>query len=119
MGNIISDKSIGNSISISNSWTDVLLCTLLLSGSQTARTEWEKKTMIWLAEHDQNYIGSGIVGFDLSSIGWTKQNFAHEKKFLLKVIEKAVTEKIWEKLSFKADANTLTGFLNQLRVLIS
>ena len=39
--------------------------------------------MVWLAEHDQEVFGSGMVGFDLDDIGWEAEQFRVQQGFVL------------------------------------
>lgn len=95
MANLISHISKGISHSVSNGWTSVLYSTLLISGSEIAKTEWEKLFMIWLAEHDQGIIGSGMVGIDFDNIFWSGSEFEKQKEFVAGIAQSAINEKSW------------------------
>ncbi len=112
MANILSYTAKNISHSISNGWTSVLYSTLLISGSRLAKTEWEKLFIIWLAEHDQNHVGQGIVGIDFNNIHWSTSEFDSQKEFVVKVAQNAIDEKSWTKLDYETDRETLTGLLN-------
>ena len=112
MANLISHISKGISHSVSNGWTGVLYSTLLISGSEIAKTEWEKLFMIWLAEHDQGIIGSGMVGIDFDNIFWSGSEFEKQKEFVTGIAQNAINEKSWLKLDYNPDEEILTGILN-------
>lgn len=100
MGNSIDHEAKQKSLSLSNGETDVLLAAVLLAGSSLAQTKWEITLMQWLAEHDQSRVGLGIVGFDLSEIAWSANEFDRQKQFFLQVLHKARTMKPWENFGF-------------------
>lgn len=89
MGNIISLDICGQHISMSNGLTSVFISTLGLSGTRLAKTDDEKRMIIWLLEKDQSAIGSGTVGFDICEMPWNPVSFYATKCFLLNVIEGA------------------------------
>ncbi len=112
MANIISHATKNISHSISNSWTSVLYYTLLISGSRLAKTNWEKHFMIWLAEHDQNHVGLGIVGIDFDNIYWSASEFEKQKEFVIGIAQNAINKKSWINLDYKTDEKTIAGLLN-------
>jgi hypothetical protein len=112
MANILSHTTNNISYSISNSWTTVLYSTLLISGSHLAKTEWKKYFMIWLAEHDQNHVGLGMVGIDFDNIYWLASDFEKQKEFVIEIAQNAIDEKSWTKLDYETNEETLTGLLN-------
>lgn len=59
---------------------------------------------LWLAESDQTVMGLGMVGFDVSELGWTAEAFDAQKRFLLEVIDAALAREGWERLPFELDA---------------
>ena len=111
MTNILSHTSKDIFHNVNNSWTSVLYSTLLISGSELAKTEWEKLFMIWLAEHDQAHIGLGFVGIDFDDIHWTKENFDEQKTFVIDIAKIAISNKSWNKLDYHPDEKILTSVL--------
>jgi len=111
MANILSHTAKGVSHSISNGWTAVLYSTLLISGSRLAKTNWEKFTMIWLAEHDQNHVGGGMVGIDFDDIYWSVSEFERQKEFVVAIAQNTIDEKSWTKLNYETNGETLTELL--------
>ena len=75
-GNVTPDD---DSLQMSNGGTDVLISILALSGSVIARTENEKRLMVYLSENDQ-IIGRGCVGFDIVEMPWEKATFEEDKR---------------------------------------
>lgn len=101
---------------LSNGSTSVLLSVLLLSGSALAQSPWEKELITWLAEHDQDVFGLGVVGFDLDEIAWDSQNFAIQKDFFLRIIDLALSRHGWERLTY--DPPFVADQLRVLRRLV-
>jgi len=103
MSNTISNNRFNknNYLRLSNGATDVLIDVLVLSGSSLAQTRWQKELIIFLSLNDQEIKGQGCVGFDISDLGWEKDHFENQKKFLLKVIDSALKKKNWGKLNYK------------------
>jgi hypothetical protein len=91
---------------------------LLLSGSDLARTDAEVATVVSLAERDQSIVGLGIVGFDVSELGWASDRFAEHKEFLLRIVDTAMAGHRWDVLDYEPNccraspsfANSLSGF---------
>lgn len=77
---------------------------LTLAATARARTTWELQLALWLAESDQTVMGLGMVGFDVSELGWTAEAFDAQKRFLLEVIDAALAREGWERLPFELDA---------------
>lgn len=111
MANCLSNISKGISSSISNSWTSVLYSTLLLSGSGLARTDWEKLFLIWLAQHDQNHVGLGMVSIDFNNINWIPSEFKEQREFVVAIAQEAINKKSWVKLDYETDEVELTKLL--------
>jgi len=116
MGNIIrlhaEHKNADEWISMSNGSTSVFISVLVLSGSRIAKTEREKELVIWIAEQDQAVVGSGTVGFNISDMPWTKENFIAEREFILKVVEGSKLQQGWETLDYLPDKVFITGCLD-------
>lgn len=74
MGNVITfdykSKKDDDDIVMSNGMTDVLLDYLLLSGGRIAKTDTEKRMMMFLGEKIQSVVGSGNVGFAIAEMPW-------------------------------------------------
>ncbi len=90
----------------------MLYATLLIAGSAIAKTEWEKFFMIWLAEHDQNLVGIGIVGIDFDDIFWSVTEFEAQQKFVVQIAQRAIEERVWTKLDYEPDETILLKILN-------
>ena len=75
-GKVVPDD---DSLVMSNGGTDVFINILALSGAAIARTESEKRLMVYLSEKDQ-VIGRGCVGFDIVEMPWDKESFPRCKK---------------------------------------
>jgi hypothetical protein len=82
--NYSQEEYLSKSLKMSNGLTSVFISVLSLSASRLAKTEREIDFAIWLASHDQAIVGSGTVGFDISDIPWSMENFDAEKKVCIK-----------------------------------
>lgn len=121
MGNIIQLNSATNnadSLIMSNGQTNVLISVLVLSGSQLAETEEEKRLIVWLAEKDQNVVGIGTVGFDLSEMPWNIHTFEKNKLFLLQTISASKLKTGWEYLSYSPNTKLLFPLLDKFYQLV-
>ena len=104
-------------VRMSNGTTAVVFDLLAIAGTTRARTDWEKKLVWWLVAHDQERIGLGMAGFDLSEMGWTAEGFATEKRFVLDVLDDAIRGTGWERLSF-VPGDGVVPVLEDLRRLL-
>lgn len=103
MGNRIYFKEVTKdnfSLKMSNGLTDVLLDGLLIGGSELARTESQKRLIVFLAEKQQTVVGLGTVGFDIIEMPWQTETFDTDKKFMLEVINYVRREKWWQNLGY-------------------
>ncbi|MFC1707385.1 hypothetical protein ACFL59_11325 [Planctomycetota bacterium] len=105
------------SVDLSNGGTTVLLSCLQLTGGGLAESRWERAFMSWLADKDQTYVGHGCVGFDLRDLLWDKEQFLAQKEFLLRVVDTALGEEVWKRLSY--DPPHARTYLEQLRELVA
>jgi hypothetical protein len=123
VGNIIcaDHDPAATEVMMSIGMTSVFLDVLLLSGSDLARTDAEVATVVSLAERDQSIVGLGIVGFDVSELGWASDRFAEHKAFLLRIVDTAMVGHRWDVLDDEPTpdrllsclaefANSLSGF---------
>lgn len=107
-----------HSLKMSNGLTAVFIELLAISASQLAQTEREIDLAIWLAKHDQAIFGSGTVGFDISEIPWSRNDFENEQGFLLRVIDAARMKKGWELLDYQPNEAFVDAALHHFRALI-
>ena len=105
-------------VMMSNGLTSVFLDALLLSGSDLAHTESEVSTTVWLAHHDQSTVGTGIVGFDVSELGWAVDRFHEHKQFLLRIIDGAMAGQRWDVLDYEPNPDRLLPCLTDFRTMI-
>lgn len=126
MGNIISfDGTVSiddDSLSMSNGLTDVLIDYLLISGSELAVSESEKRMIAFLSEKQQTIIGIGNVGFDIIEMPWQMNSFKEDKEFLLKVIDYArmlsFRKSVLDKLGYEPSREHINYALNGFEALI-
>ena len=106
-----------DSLAMSNGGTDVLINILALSGSVIARTESEKRLMVYLSEKDQ-ITGRGCVGFDIVRMPWNKETFEKDKKFIIQVVNGARNRTDWEKLDYSPNEELVSDYLDTFENLI-
>lgn len=106
-------------LSMSNGLTDVFINVLLLSGSQLAKDENEKRLIVWLAERDQSAVGMGTVGFSVLEMPWNITTFEKDQAFMLKAIEHARNGIGWKQLDYVPSEDLLFPALNQFYFLIA
>lgn len=103
MGNFVTSKKVPPgtaSFGMSNGLADVFFDVLAIASSDRATTTWEKSFAYWVVRNDQTRAGRGCVGFDISEMGWTREDFDVQKRFVLSVIDAARGRSGWERLSF-------------------
>ena len=122
MSNIISfDGKVASdddSLVMSNGGTDVFINILALSGAVIARTESEKRLMVYLSEKDQ-IVGRGCVGFDIVEMPWDKETFEEDKKFIIKVVNGARNRIDWEQLDYSPNEEIVLRYLDTFENLIN
>lgn len=114
-GKVVPDD---DSLVMSNGGTDVFINILALSGSVMARTESEKRLMVYLSEKDQT-VGRGCVGFDIVEMPWSKETFKEDKTFIIQVINGARKKTGWEKLAYCPNEKFALHYLNIFENLIN
>lgn len=120
MANLITCECIpaATPLQMNNGLTAVFLDVLVIAGTQLAERDWEKRLVFWLARHDQSLVGLGVAGFDIADMGWTADDFLHQKRFVLSCVDAAATERIWAKLPFKPREDWLLDSLRHFRTLV-
>lgn len=107
-----------DSLKMSNGGTDVLINVLALSGAQLAKTDSEKRLIVYLSERDQ-ITGRGVVGFCITDMPWDKNTFSGDKEFIIKVIDGARNRLGWEKLGYEPNEEIISRYLDNLEGLIN
>lgn len=103
---------------MSNGLTDVFIQVLSINASHLAQTDAEIDFAIWIASHDQAIQGRGMVGFDISALPWSIENFEAEKKFLLRAVDSAKAKHYWDMLGYEPREETVLRSLEKFRELI-
>lgn len=106
-----------DSLLMSNGGTDVFISILALSGAEIARTESEKRLMVFLSERDQ-IIGGGCVGFEIVEMPWDRGTFETDKRFLMQVIQGARNRSGWERLDYCPNGEIMSSYLDRFEKLI-
>ncbi|MCM1315550.1 MAG: hypothetical protein NC205_07245 [Prevotella sp.] len=107
------------SLKMSNGLTDVFIDGLLIGGSELARTESQKRLIVFLAEKQQAVVGLGTVGFDIIEMPWQTETFDADKKFMLEVINYVRQEKWWHNLEYTPLPEHIAYALNGFEILIN
>ena len=116
MSNII---SFGNDdICMSNGTTDVFINLIALNGSELAKTESEKRLIVWISEKDQKTVGMGTVSFDISETIWNRETFLNARAFLVKVTENAEKGLYWEKLDYTPNKEIILPVLEKFKEML-
>ncbi|AKQ68300.1 hypothetical protein A176_005212 [Myxococcus hansupus] len=117
MGNVVTSRLEPGApdLRMSNGLTAVFFDVLSLAASRHARTPWELRLAQWLVEHDAERSGLGVVGFDVSELGWTLESFEAQRNFLLQLIDAALAREGWERLPFQPLESSLFPVLTQFR----
>jgi len=119
MGNMITLKKFPEmTISMSNGLTSVFISAFGLSGSEFAKTEQEKKLVMYVLEKNQSVFGTGFVDFDIGNMPWNINNLEENRKFVLSVLNGMYDKKGWEKLSYSPDTQMLNRCINEFEKLI-
>ena len=116
MSNYISFKD--EDIFCSNGLTDMLLTAIGLSGSGLAVDEDEKNLIVWLMQRDQNRMGRGTVGFDITELPWKKDKFEQQRAFLLKTLEAVRGKTGWETLDYEPNDKMLFDRIKDLEKML-
>lgn len=103
---------------MSNELTDILIQVLSINASHLAQTDTEIDLAIWIASHDQAIQGRGTVGFDISALPWSIENFEAEKRFLLRVVDSAKAKHHWDMLGYEPSEEMVLRSLEKFRELI-
>lgn len=85
---------VNTSLKLSNGAMSVIVISLSLTGSHLAAKPHETDLIRWVASRDQNVLGGGVVGFDLSELPWSQDEtlFDRQKIFLLAVVSRVKTK---------------------------
>jgi hypothetical protein len=65
-----------------NQGFDVFLSVLQFALSDLATSPWQRALAQWVAWHDQNLVGRGVVGFDLEDIAWDPARFPERAQWM-------------------------------------
>ena len=104
--NYESDKdALKDDLNMSNGGTSVFINVLCLSGGRLAKTESQKRFMVFLAEKNQNVCGIGTVGFDIVDMPWDKDSGARQKLG-------------WETLGYEPNEEFVAEYLDTFQKLI-
>ncbi|MCL2252242.1 MAG: hypothetical protein FWC12_10080 [Treponema sp.] len=104
---------------MSNGLTSVFISTFGLSGSILAKTEQEKKLVMYILEKNQSILGIGFVDFDIGSMPWDLKNLEDNKKFVFSILDGIKNKTEWEKLPFTPNEEMLNRCIFEFKNMIS
>lgn len=99
--NNITTKEAQLELELSNGATTALISALVAAGSELARSDWERRFVCWIAENDQEMIGSGMVGFDVMEIAWSVSDLPGQKAFVQRVADLAGQPQLLKRLGYE------------------
>jgi hypothetical protein len=105
-------------LSMSNGLTSVFVSTFGLSGSRLAKSEQEKKLVVYVLEKNQAVFGIGMIDFDAGSLPWDTQNFEQDKQFILSVLDGIKKKLGWEKLKYEPNEEMLFTSVDEFEKMI-
>jgi hypothetical protein len=85
---------------LSNGATAVFLSVWQFALSDLAGNSWERAFAQWIARHDTQILGLGMVGFGLDEIDWDPVQFPSQKAFLVRALDTALTRHRWAELCY-------------------
>ena len=109
---------LSDSLKMSNGGTAAFINVLCLSGGRIAKTESQKRLMVFLAEKNQSVFGLGVVGFDIVEMPWSRDSFDEDKTFMLNVVDGARRKLGWETLDYCPDEERMLFYLDKFEKLI-
>lgn len=115
MGNCITFDKKNMDSYCSNGCMSVLMTVIGLSGSELAQTDPEKNLIVWLMEKDQNAVGIGTVGFDITEMPWEKEYFEEQKRFMLQTLESVLNKVGWNTLSYEPNIEIIESRVKELK----
>ena len=120
MGSLFLNSQSNNYFKTSTVTTDLFLKSLVISGSRMARSEWEKSMVMFFVERNQNITGGGLAGFDVMELGWTKESFFVQLKFLHSVVEDCLKYQTWNAFNYATSkAEIMIKSLQKFKELIA
>jgi hypothetical protein len=88
-------------LELSNGAATALINALVAAGSELARSDWERRFVCWIAENDEEVIGSGMVDFDVMEIAWSVLDLPMQKEFVQQVADRAGQPQVLKRLGFE------------------
>jgi hypothetical protein len=99
MANLISLRKTVTNIRVNNQIMQTLLEMLVFSGTAHALTDTEKNLIVFLAQLDQTYRGTGMSSFYLNELPWKSDSlFQGQVDFMISVVDDAIARTHWDRL---------------------
>ena len=76
-------------IRLTNAGIDWAIDCLLVSGSELAKTDSEKRMIAFLSERSTSALGLGVAGFAIVAMPWKAETFEADRAFLIRTAEHA------------------------------
>src|ERR1700677_3848847 len=97
MANSISLRKTVTNIRVNNQIMQTLLEMLVFSGTAHALTDTEKNLIVFLAQLDQTYRGTGMSSFYWNELPWKSDSlFQGQVDFMIAVVDNAIARTHWD-----------------------
>lgn len=117
MENLIFNSTTQSSVRLSPLAAEALFRGIVPLCSIISQTNWQKDIAIWFSEHNQKLLGIGAAGFDITRMGWSKEDFYDQKGFILKVLQLTIRYKSWNNYMISIDDAEATQKTRELITL--
>lgn len=119
MKNMIINSFTNKKILLSDTLAEVIYKGIVITGSYHAQTNWEKDILMWFSEKNPRLSGAGMAGFDVTTMGWSLQEFETQKEFLVKVITQVKQHKSWNNYNYRVADEEVENEVEALLELFS
>ena len=106
-------------ISMSNQGTDCFLELLEMAAAENDMTNSQRRQIGFLKDRrEENLAAPGTISFDIDEMPWSKDTLSEDIEFMMKIIEKAKTAEIAEKLDYRPNLRIISPWLDRFSMMI-
>lgn len=106
-------------ISMSNQGTDCFLELLEMAAAENDMTDSQRRLIGFLKDRrEENLAAPGTISFDIDEMPWSKDTLSEDIEFMMKIIEKAKTAEIAEKLDYRPNLRIISPWLDRFSMMI-
>ena len=106
-------------ISMSNQGTDCFLELLEMAAAENDMTNSQRRLIGFLKDRrEENLAAPGTISFDIDEMPWSKDTLSEDIEFMMKIIEKAKTAEIAEKLDYRPNLRIISPWLDRFSMMI-